>query len=189
MHNPDARREIRVELAAAYCLTVAAILGAGARIASAGAPEFRAQFITPGIHAINAAGMNESGDVVGTTQYARAWVSHAGAPAVELPLAPGLPYSLAYDISDSGVIVGSVNFGQYPWMGYAAAWVPNGAGGYDVVQYGTLPGEIGSVATAVNNVGDVIGHSYDGMFRTAVLFTAPGGIQDLSQTGIFDPVD
>jgi hypothetical protein len=74
-------------------------------------------------------------------------------------------------------------------MGYAAAWVPNGAGGYDIVQYGTLPGEIGSVATAVNNLGDVIGHSYDGTFRTAVLFTAPGGIQDLSQTGIFDPVD
>ncbi|MBU0616771.1 MAG: hypothetical protein KKI02_03560, partial [Planctomycetes bacterium] len=39
------------------------------------------------------------------------------------------------------------------------------------------------------NVGDVIGYSSNGTYRYPVLFTAPGGIQDLSSTGVFDPAD
>ena len=165
------------------------VIGICGGSASATVPTYSARLITPHFDAINAAAMNEHGDVVGTTSDGRAWVSRGGAAAILLPLAPGLPYALAYDISDSGVIVGSVNFGYYSWMGFAAAWIPDGADGYEILQYGALPGHRGSVATAVNNLGDVIGHSYDGMFRTPVLFTAPGGIQDLSATGIFDPID
>ena len=152
-------------------------------------PQYRATFITPGLSAINASAMNSAGSVVGTgTTGSGAWVSHNREPATLLPVPQGLQYAIANDISDTGVIVGSVNWGYYPWMGYAAAWIPNASGGYDIVQFGTLPGHVSSSATAVNNVGDVVGTSSNGMFRFPVLFTAPGGIEDLSSTGIFDPV-
>jgi hypothetical protein len=159
--------------------------------ASADPPAYTAQFITPGISAINAAGINEAGDVVGTgTTGSGGWVSHAGAPAVLLPLPPGAQYSFANDINDTGVIVGSVGPSSYPRLfGKAAAWIPDGSGGYTIQQFGTLPGHVSSDATAVNNVGDIIGYSSHGTFRYPVLFTAPGGIQDLSSTGVFDPVD
>ena len=69
------------------------------------------------------------------------------------------------------------------------AWIPDGAGGYTIKQFGTLQGHVTSFATAVNNLGDVIGYSSNGTFRYPVLFSAPGGIQDLSSTGVFDPAD
>jgi hypothetical protein len=50
-----------------------------------------------------------------------------------------------------------------------------------------LPGHVGSVATAVNNLGDIVGYSRTGMFRYPVLFTAPAGVLDLNRFGVFDP--
>ena len=169
-----------------FCVSLFAL---NAVVMAQAPPQYRATFITPGLSAINASAMNNAGSVVGTgTTGSGAWVSHNGEPATLLPVPPGFDYAIANDISDSGVIVGSVNWGYYPWMGYAAAWIPNASGGYDIVQFGTLPGHVSSSATAVNNVGDVVGTSSNGMFRFPVWFTAPGGIQDLSSTGIFDPV-
>jgi probable HAF family extracellular repeat protein len=66
-------------------------------------------------------------------------------------------------------------------------WTPNGAGGYTRTELGALPGYTGSVATAINNLGDIVGYSRSGMFRYAVLFTAPGGVLDLNPLGVFDP--
>lgn len=52
--------------------------------------------------------MNEAGDAVGTsTTGSGGWVSHAGAPAVFLPLPPGAQYSFPTDINDAGMIVGA----------------------------------------------------------------------------------
>jgi hypothetical protein len=153
-------------------------------------PSYRARFVTPGISANNAAAMNQAGDIVGTANSGSGgWVSRGGAPAVPLPLPAGTTFAIAYDISDNGVIVGSAGNSQYSWMGRAVAWFPDGAGGYTIQQLGTLPGHVNSAATAVNNLGDIVGWSFTGMYRLPVLFTAPGGIQDLSATGIFDPVD
>ncbi len=159
--------------------------------AGADPPSYTAQFLTPGLSAISAAAMNEAGDVVGTsTTGSGAWVSYAGAPAVLLPLPAGAQYAFASDINDAGVIVGAVGPTAYPeYGGQAAAWIPDGSGGYTIQQFGTLPGHVTSYATAVNDVGDVIGYSSDGTYRYPVLFTAPGGIQDLSSTGVFDPAD
>ena len=190
--NEIDRRFVSGRGPAAVCNAYLAFaIGACLPSAIAGAPQYHARFITPGISAINAAAMNESGDVVGTgTTGSGAWVSRAGAAAVLLPLPPGAAYAFANDINDAGVIVGSVGPSSYPGLfGRAAAWFPDGAGGYTIVEYGTLPNHTASDALAVNNVGDIVGYSFSGMFRIPVLFTAPGGIQNLSSTGIFDPVD
>lgn len=176
-------------LVVAFLLAITVLIGTPPPVASADPPSYTAQFITPGISAINAAAMNEAGDVVGTgTTGSGAWVSHAGAPAVLLPLPSGVQFGFANDINDAGVIVGSVG-AAYPGYGKAVAWIPDGSGGYTIQEYGTLPGHVHSDATAVNNLGDVIGYSSNGTFRYPVLFSAPGGIQGLSATGVFDPVD
>jgi len=184
MNNQAGSRMAMMSLVAVCLIRMAG------RAAAGEPPTYTAQFITPGISAINAAAMNEAGDVVGTsTTGSGGWVSHAGAPAVLLPLPPGTQFAFANDISDTGVIVGSVGPTSSPGFGKAAAWFPDGAGGYSVQQLGALPGHVSSDATAVNNVGDIVGYSSNGTFRLPVLFTAPGGIQDLSATGVFDPVD
>lgn len=157
-------------------------------VAAASPPQYSAQLISTDIVAV---AMNESGDVVGTRNSPlRAWVSHAGQMATLLPLPPGAVSSWAADINDHGVIVGSAGPNSSPeFGGKAVAWIPDGSGGYTVQQLGTLPGHTRSDATAINNLGDIIGFSGNGTLRSAVLFTAPGGVQDLSPWGIFDPAD
>jgi hypothetical protein len=56
-----------------------------------------------------------------------------------------------------------------------------------VHELGKLPGHSGSIATAVNNLGDIVGWSNSGMFRYPVLFSAPCGVLDLNPLGVFDP--
>jgi hypothetical protein len=168
--------------------TALAIASGGALpIASADAPRYTARFITPGFIAFNAAAMNEVGDVVGTSNDGTgAWVSRGGATAVLLPLPPGTEFAFANDINDAGVIVGSAGY-SYPGYGWATVWTPDGSGGYTIQQFGTLPGDIYSDALAVNNVGDIVGYSRDGMFHHPVIFSAPGGMLNLTSTGIVDP--
>jgi hypothetical protein len=177
--------------AAAFLSAITVAICTALPVARADSPSYTARFLTPGISAISAAAMNEAGDVVGTsTTGSGAWISRAGAPAVLLPLPPGAQYAFAAYINDAGVIVGAVGPTVYPEYGAkAAAWIPDGASGYTIREFGTLPGHASSYATAVNNLGDIIGYSSNGTFRYPVLFSAPGGIQDLSSTGIFDPTD
>lgn len=186
------RRYVRdLRSASIWWLPVALAFGEVPPVVGEDAPRYTARLITPGISALNAAAMNEAGDVVGTgTTGSGAWVSFAGAPAVLLPLPPGAQFGFANDINDAGVIVGSVGPSSYPGLfGKAVAWIPDGFGEYTIQQFGTLPGHVSSDATAVNNVGDIVGYSSNGTFRYAVLFTGASGIQDLSSTGVFDPSD
>ncbi len=137
--------------------------------------------------------LSETGVVVGqvTTMPGgdtRGFVASASSPLTLLPLAPGDHSSWANDINEQGVIVGAVStFISPEFFPRAAAWLPDGNGGYALQELGQLPGGIGSVATAVNNFGDIIGYSKTGMFRLPVLFSAPGGVQDLNPFGVFDP--
>jgi len=141
-------------------------------------------------------GLNAAGQVVGTDPLPpvneRAWVAGPGLPLTSLPLPPGRISSRAYDINDLGLIAGTVSSASYadPSFGaVAAVWTPDGSGGYTVQEYGTLSGDIGSAATALNDLGDLVGFSQGGMFRRAVWFNSPTGILDLTPTGAFDPKD
>jgi hypothetical protein len=155
-------------------------------IGSAQAPQYHAEFLGP---AVNAAAMNASGSVVGTTTIGgaqRGWIAGPGRPLTALPLPPGYTISTAADINDAGVIVGSVTSNSPAFSGQAVAWVPAGDT-YTITLLGKLPGHKTSGATALNDVGDIVGNSSTGTFILPVLFTAPGGVQDLSATGIFNP--
>jgi FlgD Ig-like domain len=152
-------------------------------------PSYSPQFLAPVIPSE----MNASGDVIGTESMAegsRAYIVGPDRPFQLLPLPAGMSSSAAIDISDGGVIVGAVGpYSSADYSGKAAAWYPNGAGGFTVELLGQLPGHTISRATAVNDVGDIVGYSSNGTFRYPVLFTAPGGVMDLSSTGVFDPMD
>ncbi|HVS09096.1 MAG TPA: hypothetical protein VMS76_04410, partial [Planctomycetota bacterium] len=152
-------------------------------------PKYQAELLGA---AINASAMNSSGQVIGTTNGSsgnlRGWIASSGSPLTELPLPPGRISSYANDITDQGLIAGAVGSAYSPeFSGVAAAWYPNGSGGYTVVELGKLPGHVGSNATALNDAGDIVGWSSNGTYRWPVLFTAPSGILDLTSTGIFDP--
>jgi hypothetical protein len=152
-------------------------------------PQYTPRFLGAytGITAVNA-----SGQVVGTANVPfRGWVAGPLAPAMLLPLPEGRISSYAKDINDAGVIVGAVSAYSSPdFSPEAARWTPNGSGGYTIdLLGGKLPGDLGAVATALNDVGDVVGFSKGSMFRRAVWFTAPGGVMDLTPLGIFDPND
>ena len=154
-------------------------------------PTYTSQFLGAANH-IDA--MNESGDVVGWAMSGganRGFVVGPEHPYQLLPLPTGMLSSFANDINEAGVIVGAVGPSTNPVHylgGRAASWTPDGAGGYTVTLLGVLPGHISSLATAINNLGDIVGFSSNGTFRSPVLFPAGGPI-DLSATGFFDPTD
>ncbi len=140
------------------------------------------------------ADLNDYGYMIGTAPLApaseRGWVASRTQPITPLPLPPGRMSSRVFDINNAGQIVGSVSSTTYADPGFggvAALWTPNGSGGYTVQELGKLAGDTGSVAKALNEVGDIVGFS-QGIYQRAVWFTAPGGILDLTPTGAFNPV-
>lgn len=172
-------------------LSCLAALAAFALPAPALVPTYTPQFLGAADH-IDA--MNGGGDVVGWVTSGgatRGFVVGPGHPYLLLPLPVGMLSSFANDINEAGVIVGAVGPGSSPPYylgGRAASWTPDAAGGYTVTLLGELPGHISSLATAINNLGDIVGFSSNGTFRYPVLFAAGGPI-DLSATGLFDPTD
>jgi uncharacterized membrane protein len=157
-------------------------------IAFADPPRYR---VTPIVGAVGPSAINDSGTVVGTNSSPmRAWISRGGSPAELLPLPPGDASSWATDINDAGVVVGATSPMPTPeFSGKATAWIPLPGGGHSVEILGTLPGHRTSNATALNDVGDIVGHSSNGTYRFPVRFALGTPPQDLTATGIFDPQD
>lgn len=158
-------------------------------LAAAQPPRYHAEYLG----SFSARKMNESGQIIGTDEVAgnlRGFIVDPGDPIQYLPLPSGMISCWATDINEGGVIVGAASTFYSPeFFGRAVAWDPDGFGGYTTRYLGELPGQSVSQATAVNNLGDIVGNSSDGAFRYPVLFTSPGGVMDLSSTGVFDPVD
>jgi hypothetical protein len=154
-------------------------------------PGYTVTLVVPDTQGV--AAMNGSGTLVGSTTTfgnVRGWVADPARGLTLLPLPPGRISSWATDINDDGVVVGAVGSAYSPeFGGRAAAWVPDGAGGYTAQELGVLPGHVASHAEAINNLGDIVGYSSDGTYRFAALFGLGRGVQDLSPTGLFDPQD
>lgn len=137
--------------------------------------------------------LSDTGQIIGNDTVSgaqRGFVVPLGQARVLLPLPAGMASSIALDINELGTVVGAVSASSSPEFGArAVAWDPNGSGGYTPRLLGALPGQAIGQATAVNNLGDIVGYSSDGTYRYAVVFTAPGGVLNLNGLGIFDPSD
>lgn len=168
--------------------TVATTMLVAATYVAADPPEYRIELLGS---ATIIADINASGEAVGEDSpplsgAIRAFVAGPMHPHELLPLPEGYTRSRANGINDAGVIVGGVstNMGFPNEHGDAAVWTPDGNGGYDVEVLGHLPGHTGSVATAINNRGDIVGSSIfnNSGFGPSVWFNSPEGILDFETT-------
>ncbi len=101
--------------------------------------------------------INANGDVVGWSMGpagTRAFLYTNAGGMVALPGLPDKPRTVARDINDAGVIVGSANAGGTD-LGHAVLWSDGPA-----QDLGTLGTGFYSEAWAVNNLGQVVGWSY-----------------------------
>jgi len=125
-------------------------------------------------------GINENGDLVGWSNGpagTRAFVYTDAGGMVALPGLPAKPRTVARDINDEGVIVGSANAGGTD-LGHAVLW-----SGGSVQDLGTLGTGSFSEAWGVNNLGQVVGWSYTnggGFGVHGFLYTASDGMIDLT---------
>lgn len=150
--------------------------------AVAGPPVYEIELLGPAIHV---ADMNESGEIVGWTSvdgFTRGYVAGPGHPYELLPLPDGYASSRANDNNDAGEVVGAVGRGFTTENGYAVVWRPDGAGGWTIEFLGALPPLLDrSIATSINNRGDIIGYvtslSLEG--GPTVWFNSPSGVQDI----------
>jgi probable HAF family extracellular repeat protein len=125
--------------------------------------------------------INANGDVVGWSMGQagpRAFLYTSASGLVALPSLPNRPRSVARDINDAGVIVGSANAGGTD-IGHAVVW-----SGGSVQDLGTLGTGFFSEALGVNNLGQVVGWSYtvlgNGLREHAFLYTQADGMVDLT---------
>ena len=110
----------------------------------------------PGDDSSVASAINENGDVVGWSMGPagpRAFLHTRAGGMVALPGLPDRPRSVARDINDAGVIVGSASAGGTD-LGHAVLW-----SGGSVQDLGTLGTGFYSEAWGVNNLGEVVGWS------------------------------
>ncbi len=129
-----------------------------------------------------ACALNANGDVVGWSMGqagTRAFVYTKARGMVALPGLPDKPRTVARDINDAGVIVGSANAGGTD-LGHAVLW-----SGGSVQDLGTLGTGFYSEAWGVNNLGKVVGWSYtnggSGLLGVhGFLYTQAEGLVDLT---------
>jgi probable HAF family extracellular repeat protein len=126
--------------------------------------------------------INANGDVVGSSMGqagTRAFLYTNAGGMVALPSLPNRPRTVARDINDAGVIVGSANMGGTD-LGHAVLW-----SGGSVQDLGTLGTGLYSEAWGVNSLGQVVGWSYTngGSGLTGVhgfLWSQADGLVDLT---------
>jgi hypothetical protein len=153
---------------------LSAVLAAGglSSLAAADVPTYDVEVIASFDETTTVLGASESGHLVGwKTEIGeiRGYVAKAGAGLALLPLPAGYASSAAMDVNSSGVVVGAVAVGGFPFDGgEPAIWTPDGSGGYVVhipEQFQTLPSSIGTLsinggmAVAINESGTVVGWS------------------------------
>ena len=168
-------------LAAAAACTVDAGLEAWAE-----PPTYRVEPIGTGLQAF---AMNERGDVVGRQLSAqsvgRAFIAPRGGSIELLPVPLTWSSSDAYQLNESGLVVGAVSTGTIASIGSRAAAWRRTESGWQFELLPAWPGDQYSTATAVNSHGDIVGGSGGlglGMYARAVRFATDGAqlLPDLS---------
>jgi probable HAF family extracellular repeat protein len=143
------------------CLAVVSLLGLG--FVSVRSAVAQAGYVVEDLGALAgdsssvAWAINEKGDVVGWSMGpagTRAFVYTDTGGMVALPGLPDRPRTVARDINDAGVIVGSANAGGTD-LGHAVVW-----SGGSVQDLGTLGTGFYSEAWGVNNLDQVVGWSF-----------------------------
>jgi len=117
-------------------------------------PSYELQFLGSG----SPSAMNDAGVVVGVRTVDSNYVplvSVAGAPWSVLPVPAGAVSTLPTDVNDLDVIVGVSYDAQR--AAKAVRWTPQSGGGWAVDFLPRLVGDASSYATAVNNLGQVVG--------------------------------
>lgn len=120
--------------------------------AQEGLPSYQLQFLGPG----SPVAINNTGTVVGALVSGSTYqplVSEDGARWRSLPVPAGSESTFPTDVNDFGVIVG---VSYTAWNAVAVRWTPSAAG-YAVEVLPRLPGDGSSYATAINNLGQIVG--------------------------------
>jgi probable HAF family extracellular repeat protein len=79
--------------------------------------------------------------------------------------------NLAWDLNDQGQVVGEV-FSSDGSTVFAAFWPnPN-----QIISLGTLPGDVGSLASGINNQGQIVGSTWDSTFSWSHAFIYQNGV-------------
>jgi probable HAF family extracellular repeat protein len=122
--------------------------------------------------------VNESGTVVGwigSPFHAFRWSAADG--LVDLPGLPGDTYSTATDVNEAGVVVGHSGYETIEPPMHAVRWID------DVPQdLGALEAHGNSEAEGVNDAGVVVGRATVGSSNHAFVWTAAGGMTDITPT-------
>lgn len=176
----------KLTLGTVRALRLASVLGLG--LVAAGPALAQSSYIVEDLGALAgdassvAWAINANGDVVGWSMGqagTRAFVYTNASGLVALPGLPDKPRTVARDINDAGVIVGSANAGGTD-LGHAVVWSDG-----SVQDLGTLGTGFYSEALGVNNGGQVVGWSYTdgGSGLTGVhgfLYNGADGLVDLT---------
>lgn len=146
---------------------------------------YEVALVGPGLFA---RGLNDHGVAIGERSVSgniRAWVGDASGMSQLLPLPAGYLSSTVGGINNHGVIVGAVGQSFSAERGEAVRWTPI-EGGYTIEFLGALPGHTQSIATAINDQGDIVGYSIVPGFQggPSVWFNGPQGVVDLGALGM-----
>ncbi|MEQ8770483.1 MAG: GC-type dockerin domain-anchored protein [Phycisphaerales bacterium] len=148
------------------------LLIASCGLAAAEVPTYRVEVISTYETTTFLGDASEAGHLAGSqtlTGFLTPFVARQGDGVTHLPLPPGYLTGMAFDVNNSGVVVGTVSESTLPFdLGEPAIWTPDGAGGYTVTipeQFDTLASPLGNLsvsggqAVAINDAGVIVGWS------------------------------